>query len=149
MNDKQELEQFLISTLQDGFPGELTAMYKDTLKESREERLEEELCLLLETCSIFQSDPVQLQAAIRRHLVGIVNRLVKESTLPDYVETAEAGCDGYAVTRSQTMQGLDHCRIHCHSRRVHNRQCFQHCCQIHRWWRRFLGFVGRRHLGLR
>jgi hypothetical protein len=89
MNDKQELEQFLISTLQDGFPGELTAMYKDTLKESREERLEEELCLLLETCAVFQSNPAQLQAAIRRHMVGMVNRLVKESTLPDYVETAE------------------------------------------------------------
>lgn len=89
MNDKQELEQFLISTLQDGFPGELTAMYKDTLKESREERLEEELCLLLETCAVFQSSPAQLQAAIRRHMVGMVNRLVKESTLPDYVETAE------------------------------------------------------------
>ena len=89
MNDKQELEQFLIGTLQDGFPGELTAMYRDTLTESREERLEEELCLLLETCSIFQSDPVKLQAAVRRHMVGIVNRLVKESHLPDYVETAE------------------------------------------------------------
>lgn len=89
MNDKQELEQFLISTLQSGFPGELTAMYRDTLTESREERLEEELCLLLETCSIFQSDPVKLQAAVRRHMVGIVNRLVKESHLPDYVETAE------------------------------------------------------------
>jgi hypothetical protein len=89
MNDKQELEQFLIGTLQDGFPGELTAMYRDTLTESREERLEEELCLLLETCTIFQADPVKLQAAIRRHLVGIVNRLVKESHLPDYVETDE------------------------------------------------------------
>lgn len=89
MNDKQELEQFLISTLQSGFVGELTAMYKDTLKESREERLEEELCLLLETCTIFQDDPVKLQAAVRRHMVGIVNRLVKESYLPDYVETAE------------------------------------------------------------
>ena len=89
MNDKQELEQFLISTLQDGFPGELTALFKDTQNQSREERLEEELCLLLETCSIFQSDPVKLQAAVRRHMVGIVNRLVKESHLPDYVETAE------------------------------------------------------------
>ena len=89
MNDKQELEQFLIGAIQDGFPGELTAMYRDTLTESREERLEEELCLLLETCSIFQSDPVKLRAAVRRHMVGIVNRLVKESHLPDYVETAE------------------------------------------------------------
>ena len=89
MNDKQELEQFLISTLQDGFPGELTALFKDTQNQSREERLEEELCLLLETCTIFQSDPVKLQAAVRRHMVGIVNRLVKESHLPDYVETAE------------------------------------------------------------
>ena len=38
---------------------------------------------------MFQSDPVKLQAAIRRNMVGIVNRLVKESTLPDYVETQE------------------------------------------------------------
>lgn len=89
MNDKQELEQFLISTLQDGFPGELTALFKDTQNQSREERLEEELCLLLETCTIFQADPVKLQAAVRRHMVGIVNRLVKESHLPDYVETQE------------------------------------------------------------
>ena len=89
MNDKQELEQFLISTLQDGFPGELTALFKDTQNQSREERLEEELCLLLETCTIFQADPIKLQTAVRRHMVGIVNRLVKESHLPDYVETAE------------------------------------------------------------
>lgn len=89
MNDKQELEQFLIGTLQDGFPGELTALFKDTQNQSREERLEEELCLLLETCTIFQTDPIKLQAAVRRHMVGIVNRLVKESHLPDYVETAE------------------------------------------------------------
>ena len=89
MNDKQELEQFLIGALQDAYPSDLTDMYKDTLKQSREERLESELCLLLETCAVFQSDAIKLQAAIRRHLVGIVNRLVKESTLPDYVETAE------------------------------------------------------------
>jgi hypothetical protein len=88
-DDKQELEQFLIGTLQDGFPGELTAMFKDTQKQSREERLEEELCILLETCAVFQSDPLKLQAAIRRNMVGIVNRLVKESNLPDYVETKE------------------------------------------------------------
>jgi hypothetical protein len=87
--DKQGYEQFLIGTLQDGFPGELTACFKDTLKQSREERLEEELCILLETCAVFQSDPVKLQAAIRRNMVGIVNRLVKESTLPEYVETQE------------------------------------------------------------
>jgi hypothetical protein len=89
MNDKQELEQFLIGTLQDAFPGELTALFKDTQNQSREERLEEELCLLLETCAIFQFDAAKLQAAVRRHLVGIVNRLVKESHLPDYVESAE------------------------------------------------------------
>lgn len=89
MNNKQELEQFLIGTLQDGFPGELTAMFKDTEKQSREERLEDELCELLTTCAVFQSDPVQLQTAIRRHMVGIVNRLVKESKLPEYVETQE------------------------------------------------------------
>lgn len=89
MNDKQELEQFLIGTLQDGFPGELTAMFKDTEKQSREERLEDELCELLTTCAVFQSDPIKLQTAVRRHMVGIVNRLVKESTLPDYVETEE------------------------------------------------------------
>ena len=88
-DDKQELEQFLIGTLQDGFPGELTAMFKDTQKQSREERLEEELCILLETCAVFQSDPLKLQAAIRRNMVGIVNRLVKESNLPDYIETKE------------------------------------------------------------
>ena len=88
-DDKQELEQFLIGTLQDAFPGDLTAMYKDTQKQSREERLEEELCILLETCAVFQSDPLKLQAAIRRNMVGIVNRLVKESNLPDYVETKE------------------------------------------------------------
>jgi hypothetical protein len=82
--DKQGYEQFLIGTLQDGFPG-----FKDTLKQSREERLEEELCILLETCAVFQSDPLKLQAAIRRNMVGIVNRLVKESTLPEYVETQE------------------------------------------------------------
>jgi hypothetical protein len=87
--DKQGYEQFLIGTLQDGFPGELTACFKDTLKQSREERLEEELCILLETCAVFQSDPVKLQSAIRRNMVGIVNRLVKESTLPEYVETQE------------------------------------------------------------
>lgn len=87
--DKQGYEQFLIGTLADGFPGELTACFKDTLKQSREERLEEELCILLETCAVFQSDPVKLQAAIRRNMVGIVNRLVKESTLPEYVETQE------------------------------------------------------------
>ena len=34
--DKQGYEQFLIGTLQDGFPGELTACFKDTLKQSRE-----------------------------------------------------------------------------------------------------------------
>ena len=87
--DKQGYEQFLIGTLQDGFPGELTACFKDTLTQSREERLEQELCILLETCAVFQSDPVKLQAAIRRNMVGIVNRLVKESTLPEYVETQE------------------------------------------------------------
>ena len=87
--DKQGYEQFLIGTLQDGFPGELTACFKDTANQSREERLEEELCILLETCAVFQSDPIKLQAAIRRNMVGIVNRLVKESTLPDYVETKE------------------------------------------------------------
>lgn len=86
-DDKQELEQFLISTLQDAFPGDLTAMYQDTQIQSREERLEEELCLLLETCSVFQHDAIKLQAAVRRHLVGIVNRIVKDSDLPDYVET--------------------------------------------------------------
>jgi len=85
--DKQGYEQFLIGTLQDGFPGELTACFKDTLTQSREERLEQELCILLEICAVFQSDPVKLQAAIRRNMVGMVNRLVKESTLPDYVET--------------------------------------------------------------
>lgn len=89
MNDKQELEQFLIGTLQDGFPGELTALFKDTQNQSREERLEEELCLLLETCAIFQNDPIKLQEAVRRNMVSIVNRLVKESHLPDYVETKE------------------------------------------------------------
>jgi len=88
-DDKQELEQFLIGTLQDGFPDKLTAMYKDTQNQSREERLEEELCILLETCAVFQSDPAKLQSAIRRNMVGIVNRLVKESNLPDYVETKE------------------------------------------------------------
>ena len=88
-DDKQELEQFLIGTLQDAFPGDLTAMYKDTQNQSREERLEEELCILLETCAVFQSDPAKLQSAIRRNMVGIVNRLVKESNLPDYVETKE------------------------------------------------------------
>jgi hypothetical protein len=86
-DDKQELEQFLIGTLQDAFPGDLTAMYKDTLNQSREERLEEELCLLLETCAVFQHDAIRLQGAVRRHLVGIVNRVVKDSDLPDYVET--------------------------------------------------------------
>lgn len=85
--DKQGYEQFLIGTLQDGFPGELTACFKDTVTQSREERLEQELCILLEICAVFQSDPIKLQAAIRRNMVGIVNRLVKESTLPDYVET--------------------------------------------------------------
>ena len=89
MNNKQELEQFLIGTLQDGFPGELTAMFKDTEKQSREERLEQELCILLEICAVFQSDPIKLQAATRRNMVGMVNRLVKESNLPDYVETKE------------------------------------------------------------
>ena len=87
--DKQGYEQFLIGTLQDGFPGELTACFKDTLTQSREERLEQELCILLEICAVFQSDQVKLQAAIRRNMVGIVNRLVKESTLPEYVETQE------------------------------------------------------------
>ena len=61
-DDKQELEQFLIGTLQDAFPGDLTAMYKDTQNQSREERLEEELCLLLETCAVFQTDAIKLQA---------------------------------------------------------------------------------------
>jgi len=46
-DDKQELEQFLIGTLQDAFPSDLTAMYKDTENQSREERLEEELCLCI------------------------------------------------------------------------------------------------------
>jgi hypothetical protein len=80
-DDKQELEQFLIGTLQDAFPGELTACFKNTLTQSREERLEQEIC------AVFQSDPVKLQAAIRRNMVGMVNRLVAESDLPDYVET--------------------------------------------------------------
>lgn len=86
-DDKQELEQFLIGTLQDAFPGELTACFKNTLTQSREERLEQELCILLEICAVFQPDPVKLQAAIRRNMVGMVNRLVAESDLPDYVET--------------------------------------------------------------
>lgn len=87
--DKQGYEQFLIGVLQDGFPGQLTACFKDTEKQSREERLEDEFCELLTTCAVFQSDPIRLQAAIRRHMVGIVNRLVAESNLPEYVESKE------------------------------------------------------------
>lgn len=109
-NDKQELEQFLIGTLQDAYPSDLTAMYKDTANQSREERLEEELCLLLETCAVFESDPIKLQGAIRRHLVGIVNRLVKDSDLPDYVETDEdrqrdIGCWLYQERKDREAEG--------------------------------------------
>lgn len=109
-NDKQELEQFLIGTLQDAYPSDLTAMYKDTLSQSREERLESELCLLLETCAVFESDAAKLQAAIRRHMVGIVNRLVKDSDLPDYVETKadrdmDHGCWLYQERKDREAEG--------------------------------------------
>lgn len=88
-NDKFGLEQFLISAIADAEAHLVTKHFKNTVSESREKRLEEELCELIETCAIFQDDPIKLQGAVRRHLVGIVNRIVKESSLPEYVPTEE------------------------------------------------------------
>lgn len=82
--DKQEYEQFLIRSIADAEPHNITKEFIDTQTQSREERLDYELCELLTTCAVFESDPIKLQAAIRRHLVGIVNRMVEESNLPDY-----------------------------------------------------------------
>lgn len=80
--NSQEFEQMLISDLVDGNSYDITKYIKPT-------DLEEELAEMIFTWSTFQSDPIKLQGAMKRHLVGLVNRIVKEKDLPEYEPTEE------------------------------------------------------------
>lgn len=89
--NRQEFEQMLVSDLIDGHTYDIT-------KYIAPKDLEEELAELMFTWSTFQSDPVKLQGAMQRHLVGLINRIVEEKNLPEYEPTEE---DEY-------MRFLDH-----------------------------------------
>lgn len=80
--NRQEFEQMLVSDLVDGNSYDITKYIKP-------DQLEEELAELMFTWSTFQSDPVKLQDALKRHLVGIVNRIVAEQDLPEWEPTKE------------------------------------------------------------
>ena len=80
--NRQEFEQMLISDLVDGNSYDITKYIKP-------QDLEEELAELIFTWSTFQSDPVKLQEALKRHLVGMVNRIVVEQNLPEWEPTEE------------------------------------------------------------
>jgi hypothetical protein len=80
--NRQEFEQMMISNLVDGDSYEITR-YIDP------KYLEEELAELIFTWSTFQTDPQRLQEAMKRHLVGLVNRVIKQQNLPEYEPTEE------------------------------------------------------------
>ncbi len=80
--DRQEFEQMLISDLVDGQSYDITK-YINPID------MEEELAELIFTWSTFQHDPQLLQDAMKRHLVRLVNRIVKEQDLPEYEPTEE------------------------------------------------------------
>ena len=80
--NRQEFEQMLISDLVDGNSYDITKYIKPA-------NLEEELAELMATWATFQSDPQRLQEAIKRHLVGLVNRIIQEQNLPEYEPTEE------------------------------------------------------------
>lgn len=80
--NRQEFEQMLVSDLVDGNSYDITKYIKP-------EQLEEELAELMFTWSTFQTDPVRLQEALKRHLVGMVNRIVVDQDLPEWEPTEE------------------------------------------------------------
>lgn len=80
--NRQEFEQMLISDLVDGNSYDIT-------KYINPKYLEEELAELIFTWSTFEKDPVKLQGAMKRHLVKLVNRIVKDQDLPEYEPTDE------------------------------------------------------------
>lgn len=80
--NRQEFEQMLISDLVDGNSYDIT-------KYIAPKDLEEELAELMATWAAFETDPIKLQGALKRHLVGLVNRIVKEQNLPEYEMTDE------------------------------------------------------------
>jgi hypothetical protein len=80
--NRQEFEQMLITDLVDGNAYDITSQMKP-------ENYGQELADLMETWATFQSDPHKLQAAMKRHLVGLVNRILEEKNLPEYEPTKE------------------------------------------------------------
>lgn len=80
--NRQEFEQMLVSDLVDGNSYDITKYIKP-------DQLEEELAELMFTWSTFQSEPFKLQDALKRHLVGMVNRIVAEQDLPEWEPTEE------------------------------------------------------------
>ena len=80
--NRQDFEQMLISDLVDGNS-------YDIVKYIKPQDLDEELAELMFTWSTFQSDPVKLQEAMKRHLVGMVNRIVVAQNLPEWEPTEE------------------------------------------------------------
>lgn len=80
--NRQEFEQMLISDLVDGNSYDVTKYIKP-------KDMEEELAELMSTWAAFETDPIKLQGALKRHLVGLVNRIVKEQDLPEYEMTDE------------------------------------------------------------